>query len=370
MWRKHLKLYNSPAFKLFIFGTIFILLNCANTGKNKSCIFAQTASQNKNKSNISTSTATSSLDFPSLKNPEISGMQNLKMPKISAPTFSTGFYKPSFSQNKLNNQKKAENELTTNKSNSQINLLQKNKNSSFFDIEMQNEYSMPSNNKKNSSKDNNFSRLSASDIVFLSKSGLLDGIYELNDVNNYLNANKLNLNTGLTNSNSEILQKILKNLEDLKNQQENLKKQAKNIELASSLPQTNKDTTNKSTLPSIIRWSINGSDILAGCKTIYFSSKESDGTFLLTGDRKYIHNNETREETFYFLFRTNGNGGILANYNVEPKIIQDIKNEQSEIFKMTQKKDLIATKTGNLISLKCSTDDLTLDMLIDIGSEN
>ena len=200
--------------------------------------------------------------------------------------------------------------------------------------------------------------------------------------------------------NSVILKKILEDLETLKSQQAVLQEKADKIKAAKNginnakedsiqaasndsnnfmntdeksvkkdLEQSKEFYSSENGRPTIIRFTINGYNILGTCKTVYFSNKENDGSFLLTADRKYISENKLREETFYLLFRSNGNGGSAAGYNVEPAIIQDYENTYSFIYQMAQRKDLKATKTGNLVSLRYSSTNWNMDLLLDIGND-
>ena len=105
------------------------------------------------------------------------------------------------------------------------------------------------------------------------------------------------------------------------------------------------------------------------CRTVYFSKKDYDGSFLLTGDRRYTSDNKSRDETFYFLFKTDGNCGTSAGYNVEPQVVQDYKNEYSFLYQLSKKHNLKAEKTGNLVSLRCTEPAWNFDLLLDIGSD-
>ena len=114
---------------------------------------------------------------------------------------------------------------------------------------------------------------------------------------------------------------------------------------------------------------MNGYNLKDTIRTVYFSKKENDGSFLLTGDRKYTSDGKSRDETFYLLFKADGNCGTSSGYFVEPQVIQDYKNEYSFLYQLSQKPKLKAEKTGNLVSLKYVSDGWNMDFLLDIGDE-
>lgn len=119
--------------------------------------------------------------------------------------------------------------------------------------------------------------------------------------------------------------------------------------------------------PAIIRFIANGQNILDSCRTVYFSTKENDGSFLLTGDRKFYVGERAREETFYFLFKSDGNPGSRSGYFVQGEVIQDFENKSSVLHGLSKKDGLKAVKTGNLVSLRSKDSDLNMDLLLDIG---
>ncbi|MDE5897941.1 MAG: hypothetical protein K2H09_01555, partial [Treponemataceae bacterium] len=120
--------------------------------------------------------------------------------------------------------------------------------------------------------------------------------------------------------------------------------------------------------PAILRFVVNGYDVLATCREVYFSSRENDGTFLLTGDRKYLSDGRTRDETFYLLFHADGACGAAAGYDVQPAVVQDYPNEYSFLYQLAQRNGLKADKTGNLVSMRVNSADWNMDLLLDTGS--
>ena len=120
--------------------------------------------------------------------------------------------------------------------------------------------------------------------------------------------------------------------------------------------------------PQILRFNINGTNIMDSLRTVWFSRQENDGSFLVTGDRKYYEGTKLREETFYLLFKADGNGGSDRGYNVEGKVMQDAQNQNSLLYRLAQISDLTADKTGNLISLSQNGENLKINLLIDSGN--
>lgn len=212
--------------------------------------------------------------------------------------------------------------------------------------------------------------LSASDLLSMDSNGLFSNIYGLSGTNT---------NDIYSEPSETLLNNIISSLEEIKQEQEKI-----NEKLAQENG-TNQTSGNQSAIqsdseivtykqndqknPSILRFSINGLNILDTCRTVYFSKKENDGSFLLTGDRKYYANGKIFTETFYFLFKSDGNSGANLGYDVQPAIIQNAENQNSFVYKLSQKKNLKATKTGNLVALHFSDSDLRTDLLLDIGEQ-
>lgn len=198
----------------------------------------------------------------------------------------------------------------------------------------------------------NSSILSASDITSLYDSGMFDSISSLNSTSSNLTTNLL-------------LQQVLTSLNDLKTQQKNASPEEKQM-----LQNTQTDSqTFKKREPSILRFKVNGYDIMDSLTTVFFSEPEPDGTFLLTADRKYFTNQKPRTETFYVLFKAVKSNGSVTTFDVQPSISQDSLNENSYVYKFSKGKKYIAEKTGNLVVLHSSEDTLKVDLLLDIDKD-
>ncbi len=203
--------------------------------------------------------------------------------------------------------------------------------------------------------------LTASDISSLYDSGLFTNISSLsgagvaNGLSNYTTSTSTNV----------LLQEVLNSLNDLKKQQQSASPKEKN-----ELNAVKADSENfKQREPSILRFKINGYNISDSLTKVFFSETEADGSFLLTGDRRYFVNQQLRTETFYMLFKTVSSNGSSLTYKVQPSIVQDFKNENSFVYRLANVKNLTAEKTGNLVVMHFSSDSVNADLLLDIDSK-
>lgn len=138
---------------------------------------------------------------------------------------------------------------------------------------------------------------------------------------------------------------------------------AQNIEQAAKTAENTSSAQNSSS-PSILRFLINGTDMIPFCRTVFFSSAETDGSFLLTGDCRYELNGETRNETFYLLFRSTGSKNASQEFSVTASVFQDREDSSTYLYALTKISSLTAQKTGNLISLKSKENGTVLNMLL------
>lgn len=259
-----------------------------------------------------------SISMPTM--PTTSSISSPAMPSLSTPTLGGKFYTPGA---KLKKAEPIQQGVTQNTE-------------------------VTTNTTKQTNKTNDIlSRISAQDLSSLEDTGMFNSIYGL--LNNK-STNQLQIHD------EQILSQILTELNELKEITKN---------------QTNQNVSykniNQQNSPKILRFYINGQNILNTCRTIFFSKKEKDGTFLLTGDRKFSIQNKPRDETFYFLFKPNQTNGTTTEYDVIPNLIQDSTNEESILFNFTNEEPLAATKTGNLISVKTKASNFNVDLLLDIG---
>ena len=120
---------------------------------------------------------------------------------------------------------------------------------------------------------------------------------------------------------------------------------------------------------SLLRFTVNGYNILKTCRVVYISKIDSNNSFLLTGDRKYQSDGLTRTETFYLLFKPNGVVGGQKSYSVAAAVTQDYLNEYSFLYQLAQKNNLTATQTGNLVILRTDDSSWKLDLLLDLEEQ-
>ncbi len=212
--------------------------------------------------------------------------------------------------------------------------------------------------------------LTAGDLSNLSGLGLFGTVSNLlsksnsanskSGTNLYQNPAGENFLVNQNSSDSKILEQILAELSGLKSDNsQNGALRSENIDGFSNSVKTE---------PKILRFNVNGYDILSSCKKIYFSEQESDGTFLLTGDRKLFSANKSQSETFYFFFNSKGSDGGITKYKVTPAVSQDKKNTYSFLYRLTQKNELEAERTGNLVTLRANDGNgWKMDLLISMN---
>lgn len=139
---------------------------------------------------------------------------------------------------------------------------------------------------------------------------------------------------------------------------------AQSLEQAAKTVKNDSSSVQNSCSPSILRFLINGTDMIPFCKTVFFSSAETDGSFLLTGDCHYELNGSTRNETFYLLFRSTGSKNASQEFSVTTSVFQDKEDNSTYLYALTKIGNLTAQKTGNLISLKSKENGTVLNMLL------
>ncbi len=212
------------------------------------------------------------------------------------------------------------------------------------------------------------SAVTAADLTALANKGLLNNFYSLLGASGNgallpggittggLSSGGISSGAALPSSSNAMLEKILSELDDVKKQN------------AEAVKSNEEQPPASSARPGILRFIVNGYDILSSCRAVYFSDVGEDGTFLLTGDRTYTANGQKRMETFYLLFRPAGAAGFSAQYKVECSVVQDYTNVHSFMYRLASLGNLSAAKTGNLVSMRTSDPNCRADLLIDIGS--
>lgn len=201
-----------------------------------------------------------------------------------------------------------------------------------------------------------FAGLTASDLNDMSSKGLLGQVSGLLGGKSAADVLSGSAASGGANSSMDsiLLQQILGQLTELKNQNEKTAGNAATVSF----------TQEGKTGSKILRFLVNGDDVLSTCRDIYFSTQEPDGSFLLTGDRKYEADGAGNSETFYLLFRVNGANQGITRYFVTPEVTQTVEDSRSVMYQLAQKTNLTARRTGNLISMRANDADWKLDVLL------
>ena len=90
---------------------------------------------------------------------------------------------------------------------------------------------------------------------------------------------------------------------------------------------------------------------------------------MVTGDRRYVSDGKTRAETFHLLFKRAENEAGVLNYTAAAAVTQDYLNEYSFLYQLSQRPELSALRTGNLVTMRTQDPDWKLEMLIDLGNK-
>ncbi len=188
--------------------------------------------------------------------------------------------------------------------------------------------------------------ITAQDLTKLDSMGLLGNFSSLLSKNSVSSAG--------TGSDTLLLQQILRELSSIKESVSQV--QAPSKPAAAS----NKASSDA----KILRFWVNGYDLLTSFRQVYFSTEESDGSFMLTADRKYQSGNKILSETFYILFKATGNSGGIITYNVSTELVQETKNPSSPVSILASQKNLKASRTGNLVKIVRDDQDFRTNILL------
>ena len=288
-----------------------------------------------------------------------------EMPSVSMPSVGSGFYTPGRSDfyNPNLNRRQTSSQNTTSASSAQDSASQT-ASSSSSSTQTQAVTNAQNLNKIANSATSSLNQLTADDISSLSNLGVFSQVSSLLGKGN---ASLLNQNTvSAQTADSETLKAILSELTSLKNQMSAQEGEHTAASLSDRANAEHSFSNIAKKEPKILRFNVNGYDLLATCKKIYFSELETDGTFLLTGDRKYMSENKARSETFYFYFRAKRTENGITKYSVTPAVSQDYENEYSYLYQLTQKSELTADRTGNLVTLRIGDNNWKMDLLISL----
>ena len=307
------------------------------------------------------------------------------MPSVSMPSVGSGFYTPGRSD--FYNPNLNRNQVNQNSRSAADSENQASANANYSSATKSNQQNAQVQAQKASAIAQNASSalnmLSADDISSLSNLGAfsqLSGL--LGRGNSNLSSQLLSSqNTVTANTvDSATLKQILTELTELKNKINRTSAQTDSAQtdLSGNIPKSEEISLNDKSFgqnsfatpikkePKILRFNVNGYDLLETCRKIYFSELEADGTFLLTGDRKYMSENKVRSETFYFYFHAKGSENGVTKYTVTPAVSQDYENQYSYLYQLAQKNALTADRTGNLVTLRVNDGEWKMDLLISL----
>ena len=294
----------------------------------------------------------------------ISPISSPSMPSISTPSIGSGFYVPGNPSNPVytgNNSTAAQSQTTTTTT----------------------ESTEKKSDEEKSKTKSMLSTLTASDLALFSTQGTLSQLDTLLNSSDSFASQDIQLthlySAQQTSETSLLLNKILLELEELKQLQAALQTedsttktevQQKQEEEAQAKSHAVGTNTSRQAMnhPRLLRFTVNGYDILSTCRNVYISDIQKDGTFLLTADRRYQSDGKYRTETFHILFQTSASSPSPTTYMTATAVTQDYFNPYSFVYQMSQKTELEATRTGNLVTMRTNEPTWKLEMLIDLGN--
>ena len=262
------------------------------------------------------------------------------MPTVSSPTIGSGFYVPTFQNQGLNVGKKKDSKSESKDGSDQA------------------------EEKKSEVAKKLPSTLTASEISALSSMGLLGNI-----TGSALPGSIYTTQT--TSETKEILEKVLTEIEEIKKNTKELPAE-KPVTIVASAPVVSSNTLSSAAEKAssrILRFSVNNYDILKTCGKIYISDIQHDGSFLVTGDRRYMSDGKHRTETFHMLFKNSSGEHSAVNYNAATSVTQDYLNEYSFLYQLSKRPQLSAVRTGNLVTMRTNDQDWKMELLIDLGEK-
>lgn len=291
------------------------------------------------KKNIALALTAATFFCASAQSTSFSSITSPSMPTVSSPEIGNGFYspgsvlKPEYSKNaSQNNSSQSEKTKSENKN-------------------------AESSNAKSEMQKKILSALSAKDISLLNEKGFSS---DINSMIFSLSSSDNSQETKL------LLNKILAEIEKIKDKssQDNNKKTAE----VSAAPAKEEKLPEKAKA-RLLRFSVNGYDILRTCRKIYISEVQLDGTFLVTGDRVYSSDGKNRTETFHILFKTSPSENETLNYKAAANVTQDYLNENSFLYQLSKFESLPAMRVGNFVSMRTEEPNWKLELLIDLGEQ-
>ena len=262
------------------------------------------------------------------------------MPTVSSPEIGNGFYSPG-------SVLKPEYSKNTSQSNSSQSEKAKSENKN-----------AESSNAKNEVQKKILSALTAKDISLLKEQGFSS------DINSMIFSLSSSDNSQET---KILLNKILAEIEKIKDESGKENENKKNFEVSAASAKEEK--LPEKSKARLLRFSVNGYDILRTCRKIYISEVQLDGTFLVTGDRVYSSDGKNRTETFHILFKSSPSESGSSNYKAAANVKQDYLNENSFLYQLSKFENLPAMRVGNFVSMRTEEPNWKLELLIDLGEK-
>ncbi len=255
--------------------------------------------------------------------PKIDSLASPAMPTIESPTIGGEYYKPG----------------VVKKQTPQTAATNSTEDKSFKDKKYE--------ELKKLADENFFPTLTADEVQSLNVNGVLENVLE-------------NIDRQNSKETDHLLKQVLSEMEEIKKQnREPAPKPARG---------PNRREVSQNTGSRLLRFKVNGYDVLHTCRTVFISDVQEDGTFLVTGDRRYQSDGATRSETFHLLFKAASGANGAKSYDAAAAVTQDYFNENSFLYQMSQKGDLQANRVGNLVILRTADADWKLELLIDLGA--
>ncbi|MCR5762861.1 MAG: hypothetical protein K6G00_05700 [Treponema sp.] len=278
-----------------------------------------------------------------------SSMFDMSMPTVSSPTIGNGFYVPGNMSNYVYTgpSKKVSSSISSSSSASS---------SSVAEV---------------ADKEDDLASISASDLSLLSQKGLLGQLGSILDERSYSYDNAYKADS--SDETNKLLKKILNRLEAIKGEEGSAKKaslaasnsdsETESVEVSESVSAGDA----KSAKSNLLRFTVNGYDVLRTCRTVYISDVQKNGTFLVTGDRRYNANGRMMNETFHILFKAKPDSSDCSSYTSATAVTQDVENTGSFLYQLANRKNMDAVRTGNFVSMRTSDSDWKLELLVDLG---
>lgn len=279
-----------------------------------------------------------------------SSVFEMTMPTISSPTMGSGFYMPGNSSNSIYTGPSVKSPSATSSKSTSASVAK--------DTEAQ-------------TAEESLSSISASDISLLSQKGLLGQLGTVFDDRSYSYDSTALYKNNSAEETNKLLKKVLSRLEEIKDGADSTAAVAsKDSAEKVSVPvqnATSNDGSARSSKSNLLRFTVNGYDVLKTCRTVYISDVQKDGTFLVTGDRRYNGNGRMMNETFHILFKTKPDSADFVNYTSAAAVTQEVANPNSFLYQLAQRKGMEASRTGNFVTMRTSDPDWKLELLVDLG---